>query len=62
MTFSSRRHQTQELDRDGYFERCWPGAGRGQDFEFVRLIEAGDEVVITYETDTAGGEGETARS
>jgi hypothetical protein len=44
-----------ELDRDGYFKRCWPGAGRGQDFEFVRLIEAGDELVITYETDTADG-------
>lgn len=37
------------LDRAGYFERCWPGAGRGQTFEFLRLIEAGDEVVVTYE-------------
>jgi ketosteroid isomerase-like protein len=37
------------LDRTGYFERCWPGAGRGQTFEFVRLIESGDEVVVTYE-------------
>jgi hypothetical protein len=46
-----------ELDRDGYFERCWPGAGRRQDFELVRMIEAGDEVVVTYETDTAGGGG-----
>lgn len=36
------------LDRAGYFERCWPGAGRGQTFEFVRVIEAGDEVVVTY--------------
>lgn len=50
------------LDRDGYFELCWPGAGRGQDFEFVRLIEAGDEVVITSEPDTArGGRGGTPR-
>jgi ketosteroid isomerase-like protein len=38
-----------KLDRDGYFERCWPGAGKGQKFEFVRLIESGDEVVVTYE-------------
>jgi hypothetical protein len=38
-----------ELDRDGWFERCWPGAGRGQDFTFVRLVEAGDEVIVTYE-------------
>jgi SnoaL-like protein len=38
-----------DLDRAGYFERCWPGAGRGQRFEFVRLLEVGDEVVVTYE-------------
>ena len=37
------------LDRVGYFERCWPGAGRGQKFEFVRLVESGDEVIVTYE-------------
>jgi ketosteroid isomerase-like protein len=37
------------LDRDGWFERCWPAAGRGDDFAYVRLIEAGDEVVVTYE-------------
>jgi len=43
------------LDRDGYFERCWPGAGRGQVFEIVRLIEFGDEVIVTYETDTSAG-------
>jgi ketosteroid isomerase-like protein len=44
-----------KLDRDGYFERCWPGAGRGQAFDVVRLIESGDEVIVTYETDTSGG-------
>ena len=38
-----------ELDRDGYFERCWPGAGRGQEFEFVRVVESGEEVIVTYE-------------
>jgi hypothetical protein len=43
------------LDRDGYFERCWPGAGRGQRFDFVRLIESGDEVVVTYESNISGG-------
>jgi ketosteroid isomerase-like protein len=37
------------LDRAGYFERCWPGSGRGQEFEFARLIESGDEVIVTYE-------------
>jgi ketosteroid isomerase-like protein len=43
------------LDRNGYFERCWPGAGRGQRFDLVRLIESGNEVVVTYESDTSGG-------
>ena len=43
------------LDRDGYFERCWPGAGSGQSFEFVRLVEAGDEVIVTYERTQADG-------
>jgi hypothetical protein len=44
-----------QLDRDGYFERCWPGAGGAQRFDVVRLIESGDEVVVTYETDASGG-------
>jgi SnoaL-like domain len=43
------------LDRAGYFERCWPGAGKGQKFDFVRLIESGDEVVVTYEMTRADG-------
>ncbi len=38
-----------DLDRAGYFARCWPGAGQNQGFEFVRLIESGDEVIVTYE-------------
>ncbi|MGA9876778.1 MAG: nuclear transport factor 2 family protein [Solirubrobacteraceae bacterium] len=37
------------LDREGYFEKCWPNAGKGNQFEFVRLIESGDEVIVTYE-------------
>ena len=46
------------LDRDGYFERCWPGAGSGDAFEFVRLVETGDEVIVTYErTRPDGGRG-----
>jgi ketosteroid isomerase-like protein len=44
-----------KLDRAGYFERCWPGAGRGQQFVLVRVIESGDEVVVTYEADTSAG-------
>ena len=37
------------IDRETYFERCWPNAARIDRFEFKRLIEAGDEVVVTYE-------------
>jgi ketosteroid isomerase-like protein len=46
------------LDRAGYFERCWPGSGQGQQFEFVRVVEADDEVFVTYEmTRHDGGRG-----
>jgi ketosteroid isomerase-like protein len=43
------------LDREGYFERCWPQSGNRNRFEFVRLIESGDEVVVTYEATRADG-------
>lgn len=43
------------LDREGYFEKCWPNAGNGMRFEFVRLIESGDEVIVTYEATRTDG-------
>ena len=43
------------LDRAGYFERCWPGAGQGQQFDFVRVVQSDDEVIITYEMARADG-------
>ncbi|MBS1893600.1 MAG: nuclear transport factor 2 family protein [Actinobacteria bacterium] len=43
------------LDRDGWFERCWPGSGSLTAFQFVRLIEDGDEVVVTYEATRKDG-------
>ncbi len=45
----------QGLDRDGYFERCWPGAGSVTEFDFVRLVEHGEEVVVTYEATRRDG-------
>src|SRR5204862_651814 len=46
------------LNRAGYFERCWPGAGQGQQFDFVRVAQSGDEVLVTYEmTRSDGGRG-----
>jgi hypothetical protein len=43
------------LDRAGYFERCWPAAGGGQEFSFVRLVASGDDVIVTYEMTHADG-------
>ena len=43
------------LDRDGYFERCWPNADLIDSFDFVRLAEIGDEVVVTYESTKTDG-------
>lgn len=43
------------IDRTTYFERCWPNAGRTESFKFVRLIESGDEVIVTYELKTSDG-------
>ena len=43
------------IDRATYFERCWPNARRTAGFEFVRMIESGDELVVTYEATTTEG-------
>lgn len=43
------------IDRAAYFERCWPNAERLRAFELARLIEAGDEVVVTYDATRQDG-------
>lgn len=43
------------IDRTTYFERCWPNHERLAAFEFVRLVEHGDEVVVTYEATRTDG-------
>jgi ketosteroid isomerase-like protein len=43
------------IDRAQYFERCWPNSELIEAFEFKRLIEAGDEVVVTYESTKTDG-------
>jgi ketosteroid isomerase-like protein len=43
------------IDRRSYFERCWPNAELLDSFEFVRLLEAGDEVIVTYESTKTDG-------
>ena len=36
------------IDRAAYFERCWPNADHIRSYEFTRMLEQGDEVVVTY--------------
>ena len=43
------------IDRATYFQRCWPNAKLIEAFELVRMIEAGDEVVVTYESTKTDG-------
>ena len=43
------------IDRAMYFERCWPNAGRIGSFAFERLVEVGDEVLVTYECTRTDG-------
>jgi ketosteroid isomerase-like protein len=43
------------IDRAQYFERCWPNSKLIDSFEFKRLVENGDEVVVTYESTKTDG-------
>src|SRR5690349_8622993 len=43
------------IDRAAYFERCWPNAGTIVGYELVRLVEADEEVVVTYEAEKTDG-------
>jgi ketosteroid isomerase-like protein len=43
------------IDRARYFERCWPNAQQIAAFEYLRLVEIGDEVLVTYECTRADG-------
>ncbi len=38
------------IDRARYFERCWPNSELIKTIELTRLMQAGDEVVVTYES------------
>jgi ketosteroid isomerase-like protein len=43
------------IDRDTYFERCWPNHKALSGFDFIRVIESGDEAIVTYEARTLDG-------
>jgi ketosteroid isomerase-like protein len=37
------------LDRKGFFEICWPEGHNLQNIKYVRILENGNEVIITHE-------------
>ncbi len=37
------------IDRKGYFAICWPNSANTDGFEFVHMVENGNEVFVTYE-------------
>lgn len=43
------------IDRARYFERCWPNAELIEAFDFIRMVEIGDEVLVTYESTKVDG-------
>jgi ketosteroid isomerase-like protein len=43
------------IDRATYWERCWPNLGHIAAFEFKRLTDVGDEVLVTYEAQRTDG-------
>lgn len=43
------------IDRKTYFERCWPNSEAIESSEIVRLIEDGEQVVMTYIGRNKGG-------
>jgi len=43
------------IDRATYFERCWPNSKTIEAFEYKRLFEANDEVIVTYESTKSDG-------
>lgn len=43
------------IDRVTYFERCWPNSQSIAAFQFMRLVESGDEVIVTYQSTRTDG-------
>ncbi len=37
------------LNRDEFFERCWPNGTNLKEIEYIRLIEVADEVILTHD-------------
>jgi ketosteroid isomerase-like protein len=43
------------IDLSTYWTRCWPNAATIAAFEFKRIIEHGEEVLVTYEATKTDG-------
>ncbi len=43
------------IDLSTYFERCWPNAERIAEFDFKRIVQSGEELVVTYEATKTDG-------
>ena len=43
------------LDRVAYFDRCWPNSKTTDGFEFIHLVQSGEQVFVTYEAHGAAG-------
>jgi ketosteroid isomerase-like protein len=53
--FSFSSPHDPQLDKAGYFERCWPNMGQMGSQTLDRVVEAGDEVFVRYEVERKSG-------
>ena len=43
------------LDRATYFTRCWPNSKTTEGFDFIHLVQHGEQVFVTYEARSSDG-------
>lgn len=53
--FSFTSPYDDHIDRDAYFDRCWPGAGRFAGFDLKQLSVDGDQCFVVYEAHLKSG-------
>lgn len=53
-TFSFTSPLDNQIDRESYFERCWPNSEESGAFDYIHMVEDGDRVFVTYEADSNG--------
>jgi ketosteroid isomerase-like protein len=44
-----------QIDRQTYFERCWPNSETVVAFDYINLVPFEDKVMITYESRSTSG-------